>query len=282
MKDIEGKVAVITGGGGGVGKAAGALFASKGMKVVLADMNAQVLDEAVSEITDAGGDAIGVVCNVKENEQVQALADKAFDHYGKVHVAMCNAGTLGGGSFFDGDIEPWHHVIDVNLYGTLHSLLAFLPRMIEQDEPCNILATTSGAGAQGTMYSVPSYAASKMAIVSVMESLYGQLRDQGAKVKPGIIFPPLTRSGMGSPIGQEILNASGIPAVLAEPEELAQVILEGILADEFWINVTLEQDERIFGGRMKESLIWEHERVLLKAKAMTEHLPPDDHIYGMR
>jgi NAD(P)-dependent dehydrogenase (short-subunit alcohol dehydrogenase family) len=280
MKDLAGKVAVVTGGGGGIGKATGTLFAENGMKVVLADMNPEVLEATVSELQERKLEVIGVPTDVADFEAVKNLADVAFSTYGKVHISMNNAGTGGGGSFYDTDMDGWNRAIGVNVQGTLHGILAFLPRMLEQDEEGNILATTSGAGAQGTMYTGPAYAATKMAIISLMESLYGQLRDRDAKIKPGIVFPPLTRSNMGSEMVEEMLQKMGVPAVLGEPEELAQVILEGIKNDTFWINPTRDQDERFFGGRLKPNIDWQDEMVMAKANAMIERTPPDVYLWG--
>src|SRR5204863_515677 len=113
-------------------------------------------------------------------------------------------------------------------------------------------------------------AATKNAGLSLMESLYGYLRDQGSKIRAGCVFPPLTRSNMGSPEVEAYLKSSGVPAVLAEPEELAQVVLEGIKNDVFFINPTHEQDGRIFGGKLKPNADWQDEMVMNKAKAMIE------------
>lgn len=280
MNDLSGKVAVITGGGFGIGKAVGALLAQKGAKVVLADIDGDVLDAAVSELKDAGHEALGVVTDVADWDQMKHLADTAFDTYGKVHIAMCNAGTGGGGSFLDQDMSGWDRAIGVNIKGTLHGILHFLPRMLAQDEWGFITGTTSGAGANGTMYTGPAYAATKMAIVSLMESLYGQLRDRDAKVKVGLIFPTLTRSNMGSEFVEEMLQSTGVPAVLAEPEELAKVIVEGIENDTFWINPTDEQDERYFNGRLRPNREWSDEMTLAKARAIVERTDPTEYLWG--
>jgi len=235
VKDLEGKVAVVTGGGFGIGKAAGTLFAENGMKVVLADMNKEVLDATVAELKDRGFDVTGSVTDVADFEQVKKLADLAFDTYGKVHIDWNNAGTGGGGSFADADMTGWNRAIGVNIQGTLHGILAFMPRMLAQDEEGYIIGTTSGSGANGTMYTGPAYAATKMAILSLMECLWGQLRDMGSKVTAGCIFPTLTRSNMGSEPVESMLQQSGVPAVLAEPEELANVIVEGMKEGRFFL-----------------------------------------------
>jgi NAD(P)-dependent dehydrogenase (short-subunit alcohol dehydrogenase family) len=280
VKDVAGKVAVITGGGSGIGRAAGTLFAENGMKVVLADMNPDVLDGTVKELQGRGLEVRGVPTDVADWEAMKHLADEAFGAFGKVHVVMANAGTGAGGTFFDTDMTGWDRVIGVNIKGTLHGILAFLPRMLEQDEEGHIFGTTSGSGANGTMYTGPSYAATKNAVLSLMESLYGQLRDRGSKIKAGVIFPPLTRSNMGNEFIENRLQQSGVPAVLAEPEELAQVILEGIKNDTFYINPSREQDEKYFGGKLKKNIDWQDEITMAKAKAIIDRTTPDGYLWG--
>ncbi len=278
--EIDGKVAVITGGGSGIGRGVGTLFAERGMKVVLADMNAEVLDATVADLQGKGHEVMGVPTDVADFDAVKHLADVAFETHGNVHVLMNNAGTGGGGTFDDADMTQWRRAIGVNIEGTLHGILAFMPRMLANDEEGYITGTTSGSGAQGTMYSGAPYAATKNAVLSLMESLYGYLRDRGSKLHAACLFPPLTRSGMGSPIVVDMLKAGGVPAALAEPEELAQVVVEGIANNAFWLNPTPDQDERFFGGRLKEIHEWQGEMIMKKANAMIDQTPPDPYLWS--
>ena len=126
----------------------------------------------------------------------------------------------------------------------------------------------------------PAYAATKMAVLSLMESLYGYLRDQGSKIRAGCVFPPLTRSNMGSEAVEGYLQSSGVPAVLAEPEELAQVVLEGIKNDKFFINPDHDQDKRFFGGKLKPNTDWQVEMIMAKANAMVNRTTPDGYLWG--
>ena len=142
-------------------------------------------DATVSDLKGRGLEVTGSVTDVADFKQVQKLADLAFKTYGKVHVCWNNAGTGGGGSFTDADMTGWNRAIGVNVQGTLHGILSFMPRMIAQDEEGYILGTTSGSGANGTMYTGAAYAATKNAVLSLMESLYGYLRDQGSKIRAG-------------------------------------------------------------------------------------------------
>ena len=103
--DLNGKVAVITGGGFGVGKAAGALMGKNGVKLVLVDMNKEVLDTAVGEMKDKGYEVIGVQADVADLDAMRRVADEAYGTYGKVNIGMFNAGLGGGGSFLDPDMS---------------------------------------------------------------------------------------------------------------------------------------------------------------------------------
>ena len=161
----------------------------------------------------------------------------------------------------------------MNIEGTLHGILAFMPRMLANNEEGYITGTTSGSGAEGTMYSGAPYAATKNAVLSLMESLYGYLPRPEVEAPRRVPVPAADGSGMGSPIVVDMLKAGGVPAALAEPEELAQVVVEGITNNAFWLNPSPDQDERFFGGRLKEIHEWQGEMIMKKANAMIEPDP---------
>ena len=287
MKDLSGKVAVITGGGSprGIGHATGALLAKQGMKVVLADINQETLDATVKELQGTGADVIGVQCDVSDFDSMKQLADQAFGHFGKVHVAFFNAGIGGGGDLFSDDMPTWDHVIGINFKGVLHGIKAFVPRMIEQGEHGHVLGTSSGAGATGVMYTGPSYAVTKQAVCTLMECLYGQLRDQGADIQATVVFPPLAKTNLaGDPetmnFVKQGLESSGVPAVLAEPEEVAMTVLEAIQNDSFWAHHDLEADQRLSEGRFKPVIEWEHEILRARADALINRSQPDAYLWG--
>ena len=147
MDTLNGKGAVVTGGASGIGLATAKVLASKGAKVVLADIEQGALDRAVAEVRAAGGgEAHGVVCDVRSLEAVQAMADAAFDALGTVHVVFNNAGIAVGGPILDMTHDDWRWTIDVDLWGPIHGVEAFLPRIVEQGEGGHILFTASFAG----------------------------------------------------------------------------------------------------------------------------------------
>jgi NAD(P)-dependent dehydrogenase (short-subunit alcohol dehydrogenase family) len=230
---------------------------------------------------------IGVPTDVASLASVQALADAAWGHYGRVDIAFLNAGVGAGGTLFDDAMDEWRRVLDINLFGILHGIKAFAPRMIEQGGPGDIFGTTSGAGAAGVQYQTPAYATSKAAVCSLMECLYGQLRDLGSPIRAHVVFPPLTRSGLaGDPTFMEFvqqgLAKGGVPAILAEPEEVALTVLETLESGSFWAHHDHEADQRLSGGRYAPVIDWEDQVIRNRADALINRTAPDSYLWGMK
>ncbi len=188
MQDFDGKVAVVTGAGSGIGRGMAERFAMEGMKVVLADVEERALDAAVLELKQREFDVLGVLTDVSRPEAVDALAEKAFGAYGKVHVVCNNAGVSGGGlgALWEQSMQSWQWVFGVNFWGVVHGVRAFLPRMIAQDEPGHIVNTAS---IMGLTPGGGIYGATKHAVVSVSESLHTQLKQAEAKVNVSVLCP---------------------------------------------------------------------------------------------
>ncbi|MEO8697672.1 MAG: SDR family NAD(P)-dependent oxidoreductase, partial [Acidimicrobiales bacterium] len=129
MKDLNGKVAVITGGAGGIGRAMGERFAQEGMKLVLADIHQPTLDTTVEELRGSGIDVIGVVTDVSKLESVEALRDATLERFGAVHVVCNNAGVASGahGHVWEHEINDWRFAFSVHVYGVINGINAFVP-----------------------------------------------------------------------------------------------------------------------------------------------------------
>ncbi|WP_454721166.1 MULTISPECIES: SDR family oxidoreductase [Cupriavidus] len=208
MKQFQGKVAVITGGASGFGKEFARIGAGLGMKLVLADVQEDVLDATVAEFKAQGVPVIGVRVDVSRAEQVQALADAAIATFGQVNLLFNNAGVGAGGLMWENTERDWDWVLGVNLYGVIHGVRIFTPLMLAaaQKDPSfegHIVNTASMAG----LLSPPAmgvYNVSKHAVVALSESLYQDLSLVSEQVRCSVLCPyfvptGITRSGRNRP-----------------------------------------------------------------------------------
>jgi NAD(P)-dependent dehydrogenase (short-subunit alcohol dehydrogenase family) len=193
---FEGKVAVITGAGSGFGREFAKEGAALGMKLVLADLDAAALAATVDAVRVQGGDAIGVTTDVSDAAQVEALARASLDAYGGVHLLFNNAGVGAGGFVWENSPNDWQWVFGVNVMGVANGLRAFVPIMLEQNEPAHIVNTASVAG----LLAAPAmgvYNASKHAVVALTETLHHDLRLAGASsIGVSLLCPAFVPTGI--------------------------------------------------------------------------------------
>jgi NAD(P)-dependent dehydrogenase (short-subunit alcohol dehydrogenase family) len=178
--ELEGRTAVVTGGGSGIGRALVLALASSGCNLVVADIEEDAASAVAEEALAAGAKAIAVRTDVADRASVDELADRAFAELGAVHVLCNNAGVLIMTPVLDCIVEDWEWLLGVNVMGVVHGVHAFVPRMIEQGEPGHIVNTSSVAGFGGGGI----YGTSKAAIVALSESLRTELepKDIGVSV----------------------------------------------------------------------------------------------------
>ncbi|MCU1386812.1 MAG: short-chain dehydrogenase [Ilumatobacteraceae bacterium] len=213
MEDLTGRVAVITGGAGGIGKSLAERFGREGMKLVIADIEAGALHRTVGELRDAGAEVIGVQTDVTSFESVEALAAAAFAEYGKVHV-LCNNAGVGPPSAAVWDTTPndWKWTFSVNVFGVAHGIQAFVPRMLESGEEGIVINTSSPDGPIAPMPTASVYAATKSAVTCLTECLDAQLHSQSAKVRAAVFYPS----------GQGLLDTGLWTSDRNRPSELAR------------------------------------------------------------
>jgi len=232
MFEFDGKVAVITGAAGGFGRAFAQEGASRGMKLVLADVDANALAQTVDALRQSGAQAIGVPADVSDGAQVQALADAALEAFGKVHLLFNNAGVGAGGYLWESSANDWAWVFGVNVMGVAHGVRVFTPLMLAQNEPAHIVNTASVAG----LLSPPSmgiYNASKHAVVSLTETLYHDLQNAGGEVGCSLLCPAFVPTGIADAerARPEALRNSTEPtrSQLAADKQLQRAVRSGKL-----------------------------------------------------
>jgi NAD(P)-dependent dehydrogenase (short-subunit alcohol dehydrogenase family) len=202
VNDFEGKVAVVTGAGSGMGRAFAQRSAEEGMKLVLGDIEQTALDKAVEELSAGGFDVVGVPTDVSKREAIQHLADVALERYGKLNVAFNNAGVEGflDGALWEATQKDWEWTMGVNLWSVIYGTQIFLPLILAQDEEGYVVNTCSMTSVvrAGNMYGV-----AKQAIFAISETIYGQLQDYPkvgvTALCPGIIATRLFQGSRNRP-----------------------------------------------------------------------------------
>jgi NAD(P)-dependent dehydrogenase (short-subunit alcohol dehydrogenase family) len=187
------EVAVVTGAGGGIGLALAERFAASGLHVVLADVDATALASAAAAVRERGVETLEVICDVSDEDAVQALAAATVERFGAVHVVCNNAGVSSQADPWGGPISTWQWVLGVNLWGVIHGVRAFLPRLIEGGGG-HIVNTASIAGLYPGFGA--SYDASKHAVVALTEDLYRDLQTSGQPVGVSVLCPGWVRTGI--------------------------------------------------------------------------------------
>jgi NAD(P)-dependent dehydrogenase (short-subunit alcohol dehydrogenase family) len=194
MRQLTGRVAVVTGAASGIGRALAARFAAEGMRCVLADIEDGALADAVGELRRTGAQAIGVRTDVSSAADVAALADAAIAEFGAVHVLCNNAGVGGGTDFAKIPLDVWEWVLGVNLWGVIHGCRTFLPLLLEQDEG-HIVNTSSMAALNGHPLGLAPYTVSKFGVLGLSQNLHFELAaTTHGRVGVSVLIPGLTRT----------------------------------------------------------------------------------------
>jgi NAD(P)-dependent dehydrogenase (short-subunit alcohol dehydrogenase family) len=255
MDQFANRVAVVTGGGSGIGAAMAKAFARLGSKIVLADVDEKGMDRVRGEIEGQGGAALGVRTDVTRLEEVQALAERTFAHFGAAHILCNNAGVATFGPLATATHKDWQWTMNVNFWGVVHGIEVFLPRLLEQQQGGHVVNTASMAGIVG-MPGLGVYAASKFAVVGLTESLARELKGTGIGASvlcPMIVKTAINQSERNRPADLRNETPSPIEPAVAdgqytiprtiEPEEVADRVVEAIRQNSLYVFTHRESRE---------------------------------------
>jgi NAD(P)-dependent dehydrogenase (short-subunit alcohol dehydrogenase family) len=284
MRDFNGKVAVITGGASGVGRSLAFSLGRRGAKIAVGDVDKGAMAQVRDDLAAANIEAIVEFCDVTSLESLNALADSTEAAFGRIDLVFANAGIGAGesGAMWDYSEKDWQWCFNVNMWGVINSIRAFMPRLVARNEEAHFVVTGSGNGALLVYPDQPIYTASKAAVHAITENLHYQVQAAQSPVKVSALFPGphvvdtgLFNSGRVRP--QELKkdvegNASGISSVddmkrmcaefgielqTTHPDEVAEMAVTGLQNDAFWLlSTTPETDAKI---RSRASMILNRE-----------------------
>ncbi len=222
---LKNKVAVITGGAQGIGRAIALGMAREGAKVVVADLQSEKARSVANEVKMGGGEALGFEVNVADESSVNRLAEATFAEFGRVDILVNDAGVYLKSSVVDMSEADWDRTLDINLGGNFLCCRAFVPAMREQKSG-RIISMASGIGHYG-MKQFSHYAASKAAIIGFVKSLARELGPDGITVNaicPGSANTAMPRGHRSEEEVMQRLHSTPLPHVL-EPEDIAGPVL---------------------------------------------------------
>ena len=247
MEQLEGKVAVITGGGSGIGEGIAQACADAGMLVVIADIEADAGERVANALREAGTEAIAVRTDVTDRAALDELADAAYETFGAAHLLCNNAGVISVGEIAQTTPEDWQWLFSVNVFGVVHGLQAFVPRMREQiaasGGEAHIVNTGSVAAISTTRaIDVGVYCATKHAVLGLSETLRNELEGDGIGVSilcPGGVatqlfaaernLPDALRGRVTPPVGERT------DVERMAPREVGRRVVDAVRANRFWI-----------------------------------------------
>ena len=247
MKALAGKVAVVTGGGSGIGRELALACAREGMRVVLADVDVPGMAQTTQLL--GATQSISVPCDVSRAEQVEALAAKTWERFGAAHLLFNNAGVAVCGPAWTTTAEEWQWVLGVNLMGVAHGVRAFVPRMLEQGDECHVVNTASAAGLISVAGS-SVYCVSKHAVVTLSECLAHELAREDARIGVSVLCPAFvptaihdsarnrppelaTDNPLGAPYSMQVKKA--VESGRLSAAEVAATTLEAVKAGTFYV-----------------------------------------------
>lgn len=263
--NLAGKTAVITGAASGIGLATAERFLKAGMKVVIADINAESIEKHVTRLKSDGHSVEGKVTDVTSESSVRELAEFTMNKFGNIHI-LCNNAGIGGGaaddkSLWEASITDWKWVLDINVWGVIHGIRVFTPLMMAHGQEGHIINTASKAG---LIFGTSLYSTSKHTVIALTEALYAQLKQVNSKLAVSVLCPGAVNTDLNSnsnrirPVDNastenpNFLNEdislspnnfmstyqSTVQTRMAagkEPSEIAEMLMQGLESGDFYI-----------------------------------------------
>lgn len=273
MQEFQNKIAVITGGASGVGRSLAFALGRRGARIAVGDVDKAAMQQVRMDLAAENIESIVEFCDVTALQSLSDLADKAQAAFGSIDLVFANAGIGAGeaGAMWDYSEKDWQWCFNVNIWGVINSIRAFMPRLIANNKEAHFVVTGSGNGAMLIYPDAPIYTASKAAVHAITENLHYQVQAAQSPVKVSALFPGphvvdtgLFNSGRVRPqdLKKEVEgNASGISSVedmkrmcaefgielqTTHPDEVAEMALEGLQKEAFWLlSTTPETDRKI-------------------------------------
>ncbi|MEP4149044.1 MAG: SDR family NAD(P)-dependent oxidoreductase [Halioglobus sp.] len=270
MRDFSGKVAVITGGASGVGRSLAFALGRKGAKIAVGDVDKKAMEQVAEDLAAGGIEAIVEHCDVTSVDSLNSLAAAAEEKLGSLDLVFANAGIGAGesGAMWDYSEKDWQWCLNVNVWGVINSIRAFMPRLVASGKDAHFVVTGSGNGAFTILPDAPIYTASKATVHAITENLHYQCQAGGLPVKVSALFPGphvvdtgLFNSGRVRPedLKKDVEgNESGINSVddmkkmaaefgiemqTTHPDEVAEMAVKGLEQDAFWLLATTEDTD---------------------------------------
>ncbi len=255
MKEFKGKVAVITGAAGGIGRGLAERAVAEGMRVVVADVEEGALQKTTAYLKSKGGEVIAVKTDVSRSGDIQRLAEKTLETFGAVHLLCNNAGVGAGGLIREHTLADWEWVIGVNLWGVIYGVHTFLPIMLKQNTECHIVNTASVEGLwariRGGSYQVSKHGVVALSEVLKMEMLFEETKVGVSVLCPGAVNTGILDSGRNRPahlqnstepvtkitpeMEQQMAQVRQVFASGMDPLEVADHVFKAVRADQFYI-----------------------------------------------
>ncbi len=248
MKMLEGRVAAVTGAASGLGRAMALAFAGEGMHAALADVDEPGLKSTLDEVQSRGVRAFAMRVDVSRYQEVESFCSKAIAQFGATHVVCNNAGVSPLGAVWENTLADWQWILGVNLWGVIHGVRAFVPRLLAQGEG-HVVNTASVAG----LISPPgmgAYNVTKHAVVALSESLHHDLRSRGSLVGVSVLCPAYVPTGIAdsernrprellnpgkSPSKEEAMLKKAVASGKLSADDVARAVVAAVKEERFYV-----------------------------------------------